>query len=199
MEEACLGLRGQAFHAISSPGAVQRWVAGGNRDQLALEPHIYLSPSLGPCSLPRETPKNQVGSLLTCLPLPRRRASASSLSSESSESSDAGEAQGCQGSLGGCLSLPTSLPIKLTSFPQPGGLRSLFLPTSGGAHHIQPRLAEGAVGRGSPQLRSHLLRTEVSEPQPHLGGIRAGSWSFDNTHLPLDIILSFKKPLSLLE
>uniref|UniRef100_A0A452ERZ8 M-phase inducer phosphatase n=1 Tax=Capra hircus TaxID=9925 RepID=A0A452ERZ8_CAPHI len=40
-----------------------------------------------------ETPKSQVGSLLTCLSL-SRRASESSLSSESSESSDAGEAQG---------------------------------------------------------------------------------------------------------
>nr|KAF6470888.1 cell division cycle 25B [Molossus molossus] len=38
----------------------------------------------------RETPKSQVGSLLTCLSLSPRRASASSLSSESSESSDAG-------------------------------------------------------------------------------------------------------------
>ncbi|XP_073092976.1 M-phase inducer phosphatase 2 isoform X4 [Manis javanica] len=37
-----------------------------------------------------ETPKSQVGSLLTCLSLSRRRASESSLSSESSESSDAG-------------------------------------------------------------------------------------------------------------
>ncbi|KAM5219870.1 M-phase inducer phosphatase 2 isoform 2-T2 [Hipposideros larvatus] len=40
--------------------------------------------------LGRETPKSQVGSLLTCLPLSPLRASASSLSSESSESSDAG-------------------------------------------------------------------------------------------------------------
>ncbi|XP_054429956.1 M-phase inducer phosphatase 2 isoform X2 [Pteronotus mesoamericanus] len=40
--------------------------------------------------LGRETPKSQVGSLLTCLSLSPRRASASSLSSESSESSDAG-------------------------------------------------------------------------------------------------------------
>ena len=54
--------------------------------QPALEPHIYLSPSLGPCSLLSETPKSQVGSLLTCLSL-SRRASESSLSSESSESS----------------------------------------------------------------------------------------------------------------
>ncbi|KAK2503280.1 hypothetical protein MC885_019486 [Smutsia gigantea] len=37
-----------------------------------------------------ETPKSQVGNLLTCLSLSRRRASESSLSSESSESSDAG-------------------------------------------------------------------------------------------------------------
>ncbi|XP_036780475.1 M-phase inducer phosphatase 2 isoform X2 [Manis pentadactyla] len=37
-----------------------------------------------------ETPKSQVGSLLTCLSLSHRRASESSLSSESSESSDAG-------------------------------------------------------------------------------------------------------------
>uniref|UniRef100_A0A452ER75 M-phase inducer phosphatase n=1 Tax=Capra hircus TaxID=9925 RepID=A0A452ER75_CAPHI len=67
-----------------------------------------------------ETPKSQVGSLLTCLSL-SRRASESSLSSESSESSDAGEAQGCQGSLGGYPSLPTSLLIRLTSSPQPDG------------------------------------------------------------------------------
>ncbi|XP_008139266.2 M-phase inducer phosphatase 2 isoform X2 [Eptesicus fuscus] len=40
--------------------------------------------------LGREAPKSQVGSLLTCLSLSPRRASASSLSSESSESSDAG-------------------------------------------------------------------------------------------------------------
>ncbi|XP_011368129.1 M-phase inducer phosphatase 2 isoform X1 [Pteropus medius] len=40
--------------------------------------------------LGRETPKSQVGSLLTCLSLSRQRASVSSLSSESSESSDAG-------------------------------------------------------------------------------------------------------------
>nr|KAF6421875.1 cell division cycle 25B [Rousettus aegyptiacus] len=40
--------------------------------------------------LGRETPKSQVGSLLTCLSLSRLRASVSSLSSESSESSDAG-------------------------------------------------------------------------------------------------------------
>ncbi|XP_045689390.1 M-phase inducer phosphatase 2 [Phyllostomus hastatus] len=40
--------------------------------------------------LGRESPKSQVGSLLTCLSLSPRRASASSLSSESSESSDAG-------------------------------------------------------------------------------------------------------------
>ena len=62
---------------------------GGNMGQPAFEPYIYLSPSLGPCSLPSETPKSQVGSLLTCLSL-SRRASESSLSSESSESSDAG-------------------------------------------------------------------------------------------------------------
>ncbi|XP_057168626.1 M-phase inducer phosphatase 2 isoform X3 [Ursus arctos] len=37
-----------------------------------------------------DTPKRQVGSLLTCLSLSRRRASESSLSSESSEASDAG-------------------------------------------------------------------------------------------------------------
>ncbi|XP_036907615.1 M-phase inducer phosphatase 2 isoform X2 [Sturnira hondurensis] len=40
--------------------------------------------------LGRESPKSQVGSLLTCLSLSPRRSSASSLSSESSESSDAG-------------------------------------------------------------------------------------------------------------
>lgn len=101
--------------------ALQKWAAGGNMGQLALEPHIYLSPSLGPCSFPRETPKSQVGSLLTCLSLSRQRASVSSLSSESSESSDAGEAQGCQGNLVGYLSLRISLLIRLTSFPQPGG------------------------------------------------------------------------------
>lgn len=136
------------------------WLVGTGANQ-PLNPPIYLSPSLGPCSLPRETPKSQVGNLLTCLPLSPRRASASSLSSESSESSDAGEAQGCQGSLRGCLSLPTSPPIRLTSFPQPGGLRSLSWPTSGGAHHIQPRLAEWAVGRGPLQMRSHLFKTSL--------------------------------------
>ena len=129
--------------------ALQRWVAGGYMGRPALEPHIYLSPSLGPCSLPSETPKSQVGSLLTCLSL-SRRASESSLSSESSESSDAGEAQGCQGSLGGCLSLPTSLLIRLTSLPQPGGPSSLPLPTSGGAYHAQHRLAgQGGCWVGS--------------------------------------------------
>ena len=81
--------------------------------QPALEPHIYLSPSLGPCSLPSETPKSQVGSLLTCLSL-SRRASESSLLSESSESSDAGEAQGCQGSLGG-LPEPPRFPADQTN------------------------------------------------------------------------------------
>uniref|UniRef100_A0A452SRJ6 M-phase inducer phosphatase n=1 Tax=Ursus americanus TaxID=9643 RepID=A0A452SRJ6_URSAM len=87
---------------------------------LALEPHLYLSPSLGPCCLPSDTPKRQVGSLLTCLSLSRRRASESSLSSESSEASDAGEAQGYQGTWGGgcCLGLSTSLLIRLTFSPQ---------------------------------------------------------------------------------
>lgn len=112
--------------------ALQKWVAGGNMGQPAFEPHIYLSTSLGPCSLPREAPKSQVGSLLTCLSLSPRRASASSLSSESSESSDAGEAQGCQGALRGRLSLLISLPISLMSFNNPGGLRSLPCPPPAG-------------------------------------------------------------------
>lgn len=139
--------RGQTLRAITFLGqewALQSWVAGGNMGLLALEPHLYLSPSLGPCCLPSDTPKRQVGSLLTCLSLSRRRASESSLSSESSEASDAGEAQGYQGTWGGgcCLGLSTSLLIRLTFSPQPGGPRSLHLPTSGGAHHTQPRLAE---------------------------------------------------------
>lgn len=113
--------------------ALQKWVVGGNMGQPALEPRVYFSASLGPCFLPRESPKSQVGSLLTCLSLSPRRASASSLSSESSESFDAGEAQGSL--RGGSLSLPIYLPIRLTSFQQPGGLRSLSPYTCGGAHH----------------------------------------------------------------
>lgn len=114
--------RGQTLRAITSLGqewALQSWVAGGNMGLLALEPHLYLSPSLGPCCLPSDTPKRQVGSLLTCLSLSRRRASESSLSSESSEASDAGEAQGYQGTWGGgcCLGLSTSPADQTHIFP----------------------------------------------------------------------------------
>lgn len=155
----------------------------------ALEPPIYLSTSLGPCSLPREAPKSQVGNLLTCLSLSPRRASASSLSSESSESSDAGEAQGCQGTLGGCLSLPISLPTRPMSFPTTRRPEKPPLPSSGWAHHIQ---AEAVVGRGPlPEMRSHLFKTKAPEPQPHLGGVRRESWLFYNTLLPPATAFSF--------
>lgn len=94
--------RGQALRALPGAGvSPSEVVAGGNMGQLALEPHIDVSPSLGPCCLPSETPKSQAGSLLSCLSLSRRRASESSLSSQSSESSDAGEAQGYHGACGG--------------------------------------------------------------------------------------------------
>uniref|UniRef100_A0A452ER00 M-phase inducer phosphatase n=1 Tax=Capra hircus TaxID=9925 RepID=A0A452ER00_CAPHI len=89
-----------------------------------------------------ETPKSQVGSLLTCLSL-SRRASESSLSSESSESSDAGEAQGCQGSLGGYPSLPTSLLIRLTSSPQPDGTPGRLLGHSPVLRNITNSQASG--------------------------------------------------------
>ena len=80
--------------AMVGPSEVGGWWA--HRPASPQAP-VYLPPSLGPCCLLSETPKRQVGSLLTSLSLSRRRASESSLSSESSESSDAGEAQGCQG------------------------------------------------------------------------------------------------------
>lgn len=144
--------------------------------QPALELHIYLSPSLGPCSLPSETPKSQVGSLLTCLSL-SRRASESSLSSESSESSDAGEAQGCQGSLGGYLSLPTSLLIRLTSSPQPDGTPAAS-PCSLLVGHTTPSmdwLSKAGAGWVPPrEMRSYYLKlgAEVLNHSPTWKAIR---------------------------
>lgn len=146
---------------------------GGNMGQPTLEPHIYLSPSLGPCSLPSETPKSQVGSLLTCLSL-SRRASESSLSSESSESSDAGEAQGCQGSLGGYLSLPTSLLIRLTSSPQPDGTPAASpCPLLVGHATAGIDWLSNGCWVGSSKGDEILLfktRHRSPKPQPHLGG-----------------------------
>lgn len=144
-------------------GGPFRGVASGNMGQPALEPHVYISPSLGPCCLPSETPKSQVGGLLTRLSLSRRRASESSLSSESSESSDAGESQGTPGGLGGLPESPHFPANHTNIFPTTG---SLHLPTSGGAPNTQPRLAERAVGRGPlGEKRSYLFKTRRQSPR----------------------------------
>ena len=82
-----------------------------------------------------------------------------------------------RGVWGGSLSLPIYLLIRLTSFQQPGGLKSLPLYTYGRAHHIQPGMAELVLGRGPLQrMRSHLFKTKAPEPQPtwEALGLKAG-------------------------
>lgn len=106
------------------------------------------------------------------------------------------------GEFGG-LPEPPHFPADQTNtHPTPGGLRNFPQPTSDGAHHTQPRLAErgGWAGPSEETDLTYLkLGAKVPEPQSCLGGIRAESWSFYNIHLPLAVTFSFKRLLFLLE
>ncbi|KAM8775552.1 M-phase inducer phosphatase 2 isoform 1-T1 [Rhynchonycteris naso] len=87
------GVRGSAKHPSHLPGLRlgAHGLPGSPKRVATSSPVATITQTMHDLAgLGREIPKSQVGSLLTCLSLSPRRASASSLSSESSESSDAG-------------------------------------------------------------------------------------------------------------
>nr|KAF6421874.1 cell division cycle 25B [Rousettus aegyptiacus] len=100
--------------------------------------------------LGRETPKSQVGSLLTCLSLSRLRASVSSLSSESSESSDAGL----------CMDSPSPMDPQMAEQTEPFTIRRVqSLPVRLMGH--SPVLRNITNSQGSSSWRKNEARGQA--------------------------------------